>query len=70
MIKEERTLDCTNCGAKVTVEFGDYVGGPLAYDDYAKCENCGKEYANQAEIGKLVTARRKRVKITAWADNT
>ena len=47
----------------VTVEFGDYVGGPLAYDDYTKCKNCGKEYTNQAEIGQLVTAKRKRMKI-------
>jgi DNA-directed RNA polymerase subunit RPC12/RpoP len=63
MIQEERTFDCANCGATVTVELGNYVGGPLAYDYYGKCKNCGKEYTNDAEIGKLVTARRKRLKI-------
>jgi DNA-directed RNA polymerase subunit M/transcription elongation factor TFIIS len=63
MIEEERTLDCTNCGTTVTVEFGDYVGGPLAYDSFAKCKNCGKEYTDHAEISRLVTSRRKQVKI-------
>jgi DNA replicative helicase MCM subunit Mcm2 (Cdc46/Mcm family) len=70
MIEEERTLDCANCGATVTVEFGDYVGGPLAYDYYAKCKNCGKEYTNHAEISKLVTARQKRVKVARMGGNT
>jgi transcription elongation factor Elf1 len=58
MDKQERTFDCTNCGASVIVEFGTYVGGPLAYDDYAKCKNCGREYTDQAEIDNLVAAKR------------
>ena len=58
MAKQERTFDCANCGVTVIVEFGTYVGGPLAYDDYAKCENCGKEYADQAEIDSLVATKR------------
>lgn len=58
MFGRERTFDCTYCGTSVIVEFGAYVGGPLAYDDYAKCTNCGKEYARQGEIDKLVAAKR------------
>jgi transcription elongation factor Elf1 len=58
MDKQERTFDCTNCGASVIVEFGTYLGGPLAYDDYAKCKNCGREYTDQAEIDNLVAAKR------------
>jgi transcription elongation factor Elf1 len=58
MGKQERTFDCANCGATVIVEFGTYVGGPLAYDDYAKCKNCDQEYTDQAEIDKLVATKR------------
>ena len=58
MAQQKRTFDCANCGATVVVEIGAYLGGPFAYDDYAKCKNCGREYSNQAEIGKLVAVKR------------
>jgi hypothetical protein len=58
MVKRDRTFDCGNCGATVIVDFGTYTGGPLAYEDYAKCRNCGKEYNDSAEIEQLVTAKR------------
>jgi DNA replicative helicase MCM subunit Mcm2 (Cdc46/Mcm family) len=67
MIEEERTFDCANCGGTVTVEFGNYVGGPLAYDNYGKCKNCGKEYTDHAEVGKRVMAKRKRLKIAGMS---
>jgi hypothetical protein len=56
--KGERTFACKNCGLVVIVEFGAYTGGPLAYDDYAKCKNCGLEYTNQSELSELLRARR------------
>ena len=59
MSKQGRTFDCTNHEATVVVEFGTYIGGsPLAYDDYAKCENCGQEYTDQAEMDNLVATKR------------
>jgi predicted RNA-binding Zn-ribbon protein involved in translation (DUF1610 family) len=62
MKSRERQFGCTNCGTTVLVEFGAYSGGPLAYDDFAKCPSCGKEYSDQAEIARLVAARRARDK--------
>jgi len=56
--KQELTFDCVNCETTVVVEFGTYRGGPFAYDDYAKCNNCGREYTNQIEIDNLVRAKR------------
>ena len=35
---------------------------PLRNDDYAKCKNCAREYTDQAEINKLVAAKRALVK--------
>jgi len=58
----ERQFDCTNYGTTVLVEFGVYPGGPLAYDHFAKCLTCGKEYSDQAEIARLVAARSARDK--------
>jgi DNA-directed RNA polymerase subunit M/transcription elongation factor TFIIS len=71
MVKGDRTFDCKNCGASIIVEFGTYTGGPLAYDDYAKCRNCGKEYKDSAEIDQLVTAKRAlaKSKISKVADS-
>ena len=63
MNSQERQLECTSCGATVLVEFGTYSGGPLAYDDFAKCPACGKEYSDQAEIARLVAVRRARDKL-------
>jgi hypothetical protein len=58
MARLEQTFDCKNCGATVIVEFGTYTGGPLAYDNSAKCSNCRKEYNDPAEIDRLVSAKR------------
>ena len=51
---ENGSLSGTNCGATVLVEFGAYSGGPLAYDDFAKCPACGKRIfgRRQAMSGK------------------
>ena len=54
----QQTFDCKNCGETVTVEFGTYTGGPLAYEYYAKCNHCRQEYNDPAEIGRLVRAKR------------
>ena len=62
MESRERQFECANCGTVVLVEFGAYLGGPLAYDDFAKCPACGKEYSDQAEIARLVAVRRARDK--------
>jgi predicted RNA-binding Zn-ribbon protein involved in translation (DUF1610 family) len=60
-----RQFDCTQCGGTVAVELGVYFGGPLAYDHFAKCPTCGKEYSDQTEISRLVSARRARDKALA-----
>jgi len=58
MARLDQTFDCKNCGALVVVEFGTYTGGPLAYEYYARCNDCRTEYNDRAEIERLVSAKR------------